>query len=330
MKKSRLQTLVSHGLSAAFAVLSCAPVAYAQAPSWPATTKIVVPLPAGGGVDVIVRKFAEVLGPKLGTSVIVDNRPGASGLIAAKAASSGSADGGTILYFHPGLLTMQSITGRLDTLGEFKAVTKLSSGPHLLVVPANSPYKTQAELLLAVKSQPAKLNYGTGGNGSPSHLAFEWMEERTAGGLKATAIPFKGGIESVTALMGGEIDFTFALLSVVSEHIKSGKLRALSITSASRAVLLPNVPTVAEAGIPGYVFDSWGALLVPIKTPDAVVNRLYEAAKASANSQEFSSIVARGGGVLDVSPSPAIFTEQLRSAIVEEKRIVDRLGLKSQ
>ena len=323
-------------LGAAIVALgSCASVfaqapATAQASAWPATTKIVVPLPAGGGVDMIVRKFAETLAPKLGTNVIVDNRPGASGLIAAKAASAGAADGSTILYLHPGLITMQTITGRLDISSEFKAITKLSSGPHLLLVPANSPYKTQAELLAAMKAQPGKLNYGSGGNGSPSHLAFEWMDEKTPGGVKATQIPFKGSVESVTALLGGEIDFTFSLFNVVHEHIKSGKLRALSITSSARFPMAPNVPTVAEAGIPGYVFDAWGGLVVPAKTPDAVVARLYEAAKLSANSPEFSGFIAKSAGVIEVSPSPTFFNDQLKTYLADEKKIVDRLGLKPQ
>lgn len=326
-----MKTLTRRTLAIGFAlaISSFGPAVMAQSAAWPATTKIIVPLPAGGGVDMIVRKFAEVLAPKLGSSVIVDNRPGASGLIAAKAASGGATDGSTIFYLHPGLVTMQAITGRLDILGEFKAVTKLSNGPHVLLVPASSPYKTQADLLAAIKAQPGKLNYGSGGNGSPSHLAFEWMDEKTAGGLKATQIPFKGGIESVTALLGGEIDFTFTLFSVANEHIKNGKLRALSITSANRMPIAPNIPTAAEAGIPGYVFDAWGGLVVPAKTPDAVVAKLFELAKASANSPEFSALIQRSAGVVDVNASPAAFTEQLKAYVADEKKIVDRLGLKT-
>jgi tripartite-type tricarboxylate transporter receptor subunit TctC len=304
--------------------------ANAQNAPWPATTKLVVPLPAGGGVDIVARKLGELLAPRLGTTVVVDNKAGASGLIGAKAAAAGAADGSTVFYIHPGIVTMQAITGRLDLLGEFKAVTKISSGPQLLVVNANSPYKTQVELFNAIKASPNKLNYGTGGNGSPTHLAFEWMDDRMVGGLKATQIPFKGSVDAVNALMGGDVDFTIALYSLVSEHIKSGKLRALSITSASRLGLAPNIPTVSEAGLPGYVFDSWGALVVPSKTPDALVAKLFDATKSAALSPEFGSFIERLGGSVSVSTSSAALTEQLRSAVADEKKIVDRLGLKPQ
>ncbi len=315
---------------ASLCLLACAASTsvFAQAPAWPATTKLIVPLPAGGGVDLVARKLSEPLGHKLGTTIVIDNKPGASGLIAAKAAASGSADGSTMFYLHPGILTMQAITARLDLLAEFKPVTRLSNGPQLLVVPANSPYKTQAELFNAIKAQPAKLNYGTGGNGSPTHLAFEWMDERMTGGLKATQIPFKGSVEAVNALLGGEIDFTIALYSLVGEHLKTGKLRALSVTSASRMPTVPNIPTVAEAGLPGYVFDSWGAFVVPVKTPDAVVAKLFEAIKATANSPEYVAFIERIGGVVQTSASPAAFAEQLKLAVAEEKKIVERLGLK--
>ena len=131
----------------------------------------------------------------------------------------------------------------------------------------------------------------------------------------------------MNALLGGEIDFTIALFSLVSEHIKTGKLRVLSVTSSTRLPLLPAVPTVAEAGLTGYAFDSWGGFVVPAKTPDAVVLKLYDAIKSTAQSPEFTSFIERIGGVVQVSSSPSAFTEQLRQAVTDEKRIVDKLGL---
>ncbi len=309
--------------------LAALPSAQAQMATWPSITKIVVPVPAGGSVDIVARKFAEIAGPKLGTTMVVENRVGASGLIAAKAAAAGLADGSTIFYLHPGVLTTQVITGRLDIMAEFKAVTKLSSWPLLLMVSGNSPYKTQADLISALKAQAGQLNYSSGGNGSPSHLAFEWMDARVPGGVKATHIPFKGSIDAVMALMGGQVDFTFSLLSNVSEHIKTGKLRALSITGASRSPLYPHIPTVSEAGVAGYAFDAWGALMVPVKTPDTVVARIFDAVKTGANSPDFMALIASGGGVAELSASPAAFSAQLRAALVEEKGVVERLGLKS-
>lgn len=309
--------------------LASLPSAQAQLAPWPSITKIIVPVPAGGSVDIVARKFAEIVGPKLGTTMMVENRVGASGLIAAKAAAAGLPDGSSIFYLHPGLLTTQVITGRLDILAEFKAVTKLSSWPLLLVVSGNSPYRTQAELISAMQANAGQLNYSSGGNGSPSHLAFEWMDTRVSGGVKATHIPFKGNIDAVVALLGGQVDFTFSLLSNVNEHIKTGKLRALSITCATRSSLYPQVPTVSEAGIAGYSFDTWGALMVPAKTSETVVASIFEAVKASASSPDFMALIARGGGVAELSSSPAAFSAQLRTALIEEKSVVERLRLKS-
>jgi tripartite-type tricarboxylate transporter receptor subunit TctC len=221
------------------------------------------------------------------------------------------------------------MTDRLDIMTEFKAVTKLSSWPLLLVVSGNSPYQTQAELIAAMKAQPGKLNYSSGGSGSPSHLAFEWLDARVPGGVKATHIPFKGNIDAVSAMMGGQVDFTFSLLPNVSEQIKAGKLRALSITSATRSSLHPHIPTVSDAGVTGYIFDAWGALMVPAGTPDSVITSIFDAVKASADSPDFKALIARGGGVVELSASPAAFTAQLRAALVEEKSVVERLRLKS-
>lgn len=140
---------------------------------------------------------------------------------------------------------------------------------------------------------------------------------------------FKGNIDAVSALIGGQVDFTFSLLSNVSEHIKTGKLRALSITSATRSSWYPHIPTVSDAGVTGYVFAAWGALMVPPGTPDSVIARIFDAVKTSANSPDFKALIARGGSVVELSASPAAFLAQIGTALMEEKGVVERLGLKS-
>lgn len=329
MTQPNRRTLLAAG--GAFTALALLPLRARPQPSaWPATTRFIVPFSPGGAVDTMVRRLAELLAPQLGTVAVVENRAGASGLLAAKAVAKSPADGSTILYLHSGMVTLQAVSGRLDILGEFRPVTKITAGPHLLVVRGDSPYKTQAELISAIQSQPGKLNFGSGGVGSPPHLGFETMAERVPGGLKAAHIPYKSAPEAVVGLIGGDIDFTLALPGLAGEHLRSGKLRALSTTGAARLSFLPKLPTVAEAGIPGYLFDAWGGFAVPARTPDAVVARLHEATASAVAAPEFAELMARTGAVADLSPSPAAFAEQLRAAIPAEKALVMRLGIKPE
>lgn len=322
------RTLTS--LTAAAVLASLAPMAMAQTAAGPDTYKIVMPLPAGGGVDVFVRKLGEGLAKHLNKTVIVDNKPGAAGQIAVQAVASGPADGSSILYLHSGILTMQAITGRVDVLRDFKPISKVSSTPHVLVVPANSPYTTLADLIKAMKSEPNKLNYGSGGQGSPTHLMFEQMDEKVPGGLKATHVPFKGAVEGVGAILSNSIDFIFAPPGSVAEHMKAGKLRALATTGSARMAQLPNVPTVAESGVPGYQEEPWGGLVVPAATPDAQVNRLVTALKAAVAEPALLDMINKVGGKMEASASPAAFAAQIRDELAVNKTLVVKLGLKAE
>lgn len=297
--------------------------------AWPSPTKIVVPFPAGGGVDVMVRRLAEALAKQLNAAVIIDNKPGASGLIAVQAAIKSPTDGSSFLYVHNGIITSQAITGRMDVLKDFKMVSKLSTGPHALTVPGNSPYKTVGELMAAIKKNPGKLNYGHGGSGSPSHLAFEMLDDKVPGGLNATAIPFKGAIESVVAMLSGDIDFAFVLPVSVVEHIKTGKLRVLATTGTSRLPLLPQIATFAESGVPGFSAEPWGGFAVPAGTSDAVVEQFLQALKATVALPEVAEMFIRTGGRVDTSASPAAFTSFVREELEHDKKLVAKLGLKA-
>lgn len=329
MTQAHRRTLLAAG--GAFAALALLPShARSQPGPWPATTRFVVPFSAGGAVDMMVRKLADLMAPALGTTAVVENRPGASGLLAAKAVAKSAADGSTILYLHSGMVTVQAVSGRLDILGELRPVIKITAGPHLLVVRGDSPYKTQADLVAAIQAQPGRINFGSGGLGSPPHLGFELMAERVPGGLKVAHIPYRSAPEAVVGLIGGDIDFTLTLPGLAAEHLRSGRLRALSTTGVSRLAFLPRLPTAAEAGLPGYVYDAWGGFAVPARTPDAVVTRLHAATAAAVASQEFTELASRIGAVADLSASPAAFVEQLRAAIPAEKALVTRLGIKPE
>ena len=329
MKFSKLRRALT-GLSAAVVMGSLAPMAMAQSAAGPEVYKIVLPLPAGGGVDVFVRKLGESLAKHLNKSVIVENKPGASGQIAVQAVASGPADGSSMLYLHSGILTVQEITGRTDVLRDFKPIGKVSSSPHLLVVSATSPYATLADLIKAMQAAPDKLNYGSGGKGSPTHLMFEQMDEKLPGGLRATHVPFKGAIEGVFAVMGGSIDFVFAPPGAVMEQMKAGKLRALATTGATRMPLLPNVPTVVESGVAKYQDEPWGGLVVPAATPDAQVNRLVAALRAAVAEPALLEMVNKVGGKMEASASPAAFAAQIREELLANKAHVAKLGLKEQ
>ena len=278
-------------LGAAAATLSLSPWALAQQAGIPATVKLVVPFPAGGAVDVVARKMAEAMAKHMGNTFIVENKPGASGAIAARAVAMAQADGSTLLYAHSGLVTAQAMGAKMDLLKDFRPVAKFTAGPHLLVVRSDSAYKTQQDLVDAIKANPGKLNFGSGGPGSPTHLMYEMLEEAVPG-IKATHIPFKGAIEAVTALVGGEIDFQFALPGAAMEFIKSGKLRPLAVFSATRSPALPDVPTMKEAGVEGLNFNSWAALLAPAGTPKDIVTKLHTELSKIVATQEIRDRLA--------------------------------------
>jgi len=317
-------------MASAVTICALAFPAKAQTVTAPSITKIVVPLPAGGGVDVFARKLAEAMAKKMNATVIVDNKSGASGQIAVQAVASAPADGATLLYLHSGILMAQSISGRTDILRDFKPVGKISSSPHVLVVQATSPYKTTADLIKAIQASPDKLNFGSGGKGSPSHLMFVQLDDKVPGGLKATHIPFKGVIEGVVALLAGNIDFVFTLPGTVSEHLKSGKLRALATTGKVRMPQLANVPTVAEGGVTNYQDEPWGGLAVPAATPDAQVARLLTALKASVADPEIIETISKLGGKLETSTASAEFSAQIRDELAQDKLLVVKLGLKAE
>ena len=325
---SRRKIMAVGVIAAAASVLSFP--AGAQTAATPATTKIVMPLPAGGAIDAFVRKMAESMAKHSGGNVIVDNKAGASGLIAVQNALASPADGSTLLYLHSGILMAQAITGRIDLLRDFKPIAKVSSTAHFLVVPASSPYRSLAELIKALKDNPGKLNFGSGGNGSPTHLMFEQMDEKTPGGLKATHIPFRGAVEGVVALMGGNIDFIFAPPASVMEQMRAGKVRALATTGKTRMAQLPNLPTMVESGITNYQEEPWGGFIVPAKTPDEQVARLATVIKAAMADPEVAGYVQRVGGKVELSASPAEFAGQIKDEIAVNKAMVTKLDLKPE
>ena len=257
--------------------------AHAQGP-WPGnqSIKLIVPFTAGSGTDIVARLVAERLGPALGTSVIIDNRPGAGGTLGAAIAAKSPADGYTLLVHSAGHLVNPWIYKGLsyDTLKDFTGVTPMASLPNVLVT-APAHFASVKDLVSKAKAKPGSLNYASAGNGSATHMNAEVF--RLAAGLDAQHVPYRGTPEAMTEVMGGRIDWFFAPMVSALPLIQTGRLQALAVGTAKRSSALPDAPTTVEAGVPGSEYLFWVGLFAPAKTPQPIVERLQaEIAKIMA------------------------------------------------
>jgi tripartite-type tricarboxylate transporter receptor subunit TctC len=240
------------------------------------TIKLVVPFPAGGGVDAVARTIAEKLAIELKQPVIVDNKGGAGGALGAALVARSSADGYTLLFANNGqavLPYMQKIDW--DPIKDFKPVSSVATYAMVVLVNSNSPIKTIPDLIQAAKAQPGRITYGSSGLGGPLHLGTEML--RSAAGIDIVHVPYKGNAPMTLALLGQEISMSMDTLAVSLPHIKSGKFRALAVTSQRRMTLLPDIPTIREVAIPDFDYDGWQAVFAPANTPAPIVAKLNAA-----------------------------------------------------
>lgn len=249
--------------------------AWAQS-DWPAGKPItwVVPYPAGGSTDVLGRNIALKLGAALSTSVIVDNKAGATGTIGAAFVAKAAPDGLTLLgtSIGPQAIAPHLMKLPYDPLTAFEPVITVGTIPHLLVVGANQPFKTLAELLAAAKAQPGQLAFASGGNGTILRMQGELLQQRA--GVRFLHAPYKGDTPALQDTLAEQVQFMFAPVAAALPHVQAGKLRALAVTSAQRLKALPAVPTMAEVGMKDFVVEQWQAVFAPAKTPAAIVARL--------------------------------------------------------
>jgi tripartite-type tricarboxylate transporter receptor subunit TctC len=282
MKKYSAAAKAFLGL-AVLATAVFAPAVYAQAyPNRP--IKIIVPYPAGGAVDIVARTIGQPLAEALKQPVVVDNRPGASANIGMEAAAKAVPDGYTLLMASNGIATNMALFPNLafDGRRDFAPVARIGFAPLVIVVPASSPAKSLQELLAIARAEPGKLTYASAGNGSSGHLAGELL--KSSAKVDVLHVPYKGGAPAITDLLGERISFMPINPVEVIAHIRAGKLRALAVASDKRFALLPDVPTVAEAGLPGYEASVWWGLVAPAKTPPEIVRQLNaETNKALGN-----------------------------------------------
>jgi tripartite-type tricarboxylate transporter receptor subunit TctC len=301
----------------------------ARAQAWPSKPiRIIVPYPAGGSPDATTRRIAEKLSTQLGQPVLVENRPGGGALIGAKVVSTAAPDGYALLYLSSAHATQQAITGRIDVEKEFAPIAMVGVSPFVAVVNAGAPWKTLREVLDAALAEPGRLTYGSAGVGSPAHIAFERIRERVAG-LDMLHVPFKGAIESYNALVGAQIDFSVSVFGAALPHLRAGRLRALAVTPEQRVAVLPDVPTMVEAGVPGYRFDAWGGFSAPAGTPPDVIARLHAAITKAAGEPDYLAFAASQGAQVRVSASPQAFAREITETLASERATVDRLGLKA-
>jgi tripartite-type tricarboxylate transporter receptor subunit TctC len=301
--------------------------AYAQAyPAKP--VKIVVPFPPGGPTDVVGRLVATKLGEAFNQQFVVENRAGAGGTVGSETVAQAPADGYTLLYGSTSTLAMApSLYRKLgyDPRKSFAPISLVSSGPLLVAVNAGVPAQTLAQLIALAKDKPGALNYGSAGNATPPHLAAELF--KSLSGTQLTHVPYKGGGPALQAVAGGEVQVIFEGIVTLAPQIKAGRLRALAVTGATRDTSLPDVPTVAEAGLPAFQVNFWSGLVAPTGTPADVIGTLNAALRKALSGAEARETLGRFG-LAPAGNSPAEFSRFIDSEINRWERAVQASGAK--
>jgi len=319
------------------ALLSAAPVLLSTALLAPGTVsaqisdakvvRFLVPFTPGGGSDLVARAMQTKLSAVLGQSVVIENRPGGGITLAANLVAKSAPDGNTFMIVtiahavNPALYTEMPY----DTARDFTPISLVTAAPMLLVTNPTVPVKTVAELVALAKAKPGTLNYATPGNGSPAHLSAELL--KSLAGIDIMHIPYKGAGPATTDLLGGQVQMTFSSMGVVLPHIKAGKLRAIAVTTAKRSNVLPEVPTVAESGVPGYELTSWQGIMAPAKLPPAVARRLNQAVIDTLNAPEVREGL-RGQGY-DSTPTSLEETSRfVNNELTRYARLVKAVGVR--
>ncbi len=325
LMKRRFLALLS--MTAATLALASIAAAAQDYPTKPIT--LIVSYPAGGGADLMARVLAPKLSATLKQPVIVDNRPGASGQIAASYVAKSAPDGYTLMLDASNYAVNPSLFPKLpyDTDKAFAVIGVTALYPNVLVATASHPAKNVADVIAAAKAKPGDVGFASSGNGSAQHLAGALFELQAK--VDMLHIPYKGGGPAMVDVIGGQVPFFFGNLASSLPHIKSGKLRALAVTSAKRSPILPDVPTIAEAGVPGYQVYEWNVIVAPAGTPDKVVAALAGALRDALNAPDVKERVASLGGEIFVG-GPAEANKFLRDQTAFWGKVVKDRGIKPE
>jgi tripartite-type tricarboxylate transporter receptor subunit TctC len=323
MRQGRLVLAMALAASA----LAASPALTQSYPSKP--IRVVVPFAAGGAVDQLARIVGAKLQESFGQPVVIDNRPGAGGTIAAGEVAKAAPDGHTILQHTNGQAISPAIYKSLpfDTLRDFIPVTQLVATSTVLVANPKLPARSAKELIALAKARPGKLNYGMTGVGNSLHLTMEMLKR--AAGIDIQAIPYRGDAPLNTALIAGEVDVAIVPLVAILPHVQSGAIRALAVNSAKRSALLPKVPTMSEDAVPGFEASGWQGWFVPAKTPPAAVAAIHrEIAKIIADPAVAKRLRAMGNE--PVGSTPAAFAAKFRDDVARFAKVIKEAGIPQQ
>jgi tripartite-type tricarboxylate transporter receptor subunit TctC len=291
--------------------------------------RIVVPFQSGGSVEPLVRLVAQKMTSAFGRPVVIENRPGAGGMVGTEYVAKSPADGYTLLAT-PSAFVMNAAlrdNASYDPVRDFEAVAMLASYPLLLVSHPSLPVRTVKALVGLAKAQPGALNYSSGGLGTSNHVAAELFGHLA--GVRLTHVPYKGGGPALTALIGGEVHIMFVAAQTATPFLKSGKLRVLGVSTAKRSRFFPEVPTIAESGVPGYEVNSWTALFAPAGTPSAIVSTIGAEVAKGLKQADAAELLERQG--LEHAPgTPEEVAATIRSEFAKWTKVIKTVGIKAQ
>jgi tripartite-type tricarboxylate transporter receptor subunit TctC len=315
-------------VAAAAAMFAAGGVASAQSPFPSRAVHIFVPYPAGGGVDILARTLGDVVSRRWGQSVVVENRPGAGGVVASQALVTSAPDGYTLIVVASGHATNPFLYPKIpyDTFRDFTPISLLASSANILLVRADSPFRTLGDLIAQARAKPGSLSFGHAGNGTSTHLAGELLKKLA--GIDIEAISYKGGAPAINDLLGGQIPMSFNNTPEASGQLDAGTLRALAVTTASRTPFLPDVPAISET-VPGYDTEVWWGLLGPAGMPPELVAKLSHDFVAALNTEPVKERLSKLGAS-PIGSSPQQFDARIRAEYEKWGPIINAAGLKAE
>ena len=321
--------LIAHsvGLLVGAAAFVSSGVALSQTAEFPKTVTIVVPFAPGASNDTFARVLAQKLAPKLGVTVIVDNKPGAGGAIGAQHVARSKPDGATLMLTSSTFATNAAVSTNLpyDPVKAFAPVSMLASGPMILAVGNHTSYKSVADVIAAARAKKGDVTYGSAGIGSINQMAMELLNSTAK--VEMTHVPYKGAGNAITDLMGGQLQMMFASFPSISGQVKAGKVRALAVTSPQKSKFAPDLPTVA-ATVPGYEVELWWGVFAPAATPPALVQRLNAEIRAIAETPDMQERFAQEGADPAATMSPDQFATYVSAEIDKWRRVAKERDIK--